>query len=148
MDVLLMTGRESGDVRRRASDEQGCDDVAVTAARFADRLDAATYEDDEVVGVFENDPGEPDSLWLSERLFHRLTAVAKGYELHTLPMLGGSDPVRLNQQRCQSLLDELAFIAERLDDPLAAKTAQAIQDYVAVRVRRPGWAGVVTLEGT
>lgn len=83
--------------------------------RFDDRLDAATYEDDEVVGVFESDPGESDSLWLSERLFCRLTAVANGYELHTPPMLGGSDPVRLNQQRCQSLLDELAFVAERLE---------------------------------
>jgi hypothetical protein len=45
------------------------------------------------------------------------------------------------------LLDELAFVAERLDDPLAASTAQAIQDYVAVRVRRPGWHGTVTFEG-
>lgn len=120
----------------------------MTPDRFADRLDAATYgADDEVVGVFETDPGEEDSLWLSARLFRRLTAVSTAYELHTLPMLGGSDPVRLNQQTCQWLLDELAFVAERLNDPLAATTAQAIQDYVAVRARRPGWAGAVTFEG-
>lgn len=100
-----------------------------------------------MVGIYEADPGEVDSLWLSERLFQRLTAVAGGYELHTLPMLGGSEPVRLDQARCQSLLDELVFVAERLDDPLAAPTAQAIQDYVAVRDRRPGWAGEVTFEG-
>lgn len=86
-------------------------------------------------------------MWLSERQLHGRTAVAGGYELHTLPMLGGSDPVRLNQERRQSLLDELAFVAERLDDPLAAWAAQAIQDYIAVRVRRPGWAGDVTFEG-
>lgn len=119
----------------------------MTPERFADRLDAATYEHDEVVGVFEDDPGDAGSLWLSERLFRRLTEVASAYELHTLPMLGGPDPVRLNQQRCQSLLDELAFVAARLDDPLATTTAQAIQDYVAVRVRRPGWSGEVTFEG-
>ena len=38
--------------------------------RFADRLDAATYaDDDEVVGVYELDPSEADALWLSARLF-------------------------------------------------------------------------------
>jgi hypothetical protein len=124
------------------------DDGAVTPDRFADRLDAATYEhDDEVVGVFESDPKDEDSLWLSARLFRRLTGVATAYELHTLPMLGGSEPVRLNQQRCDSLLDELTFVAERLDDPLAASTAQAIADYVATRARRQGWDGAVTFEG-
>jgi hypothetical protein len=86
---------------------QACDDGAVTPDRFADRLDAATYEHDEVVGLFGADPTEDDSLWLSERLFRRLTAVASAYELHTLPMLGGLAPVRLNQQGCHSLLDEL-----------------------------------------
>ncbi len=124
-----------------------CDDVAVTLDSFADRLDPEVYRDDEVVGVFEEDPAEEDSVWVSARLFRRLTAVATGYELHTLPMLGGADPERLNMQRCQSLLDELAFVAERLDDQLASSTAQTIQDYVAVRVRRPNWDGVVTFEG-
>lgn len=119
----------------------------MTSDRFADRLDPGTYQDDEVFGVYEDAPDEADSLWLSERLVQRLILVAAAYELHTLPMLSSVDPVRLNQQRCSSLLDELAFIADRLDDPAAATTAQAIQDYVAVRVRRPGWTGEVTFEG-
>lgn len=119
----------------------------MTNDRFADRLDATTYEDDEVIGIYEVVPDEADSLWLSERLVQRLARVAAAYELHTLPTIGGPDPVALNQQRCQSLLDELAFIAERLDDPVATNTAQAIQDYVAVRVRRPGWTGDVTFDG-
>jgi hypothetical protein len=39
------------------------DDGAVTPDRFADRLDTATHEhDDEVVGVFESDPKDEDSL--------------------------------------------------------------------------------------
>ncbi len=87
----------------------------MTSDRFADRLDPATYREDEVVGVYEDTPGD-------------------------------ADPVHLNQQRCISLLDELVFVAERLDDPAAATTAQAIQDYVAVRVRRPGWTGEVTFD--
>ena len=110
------------------------------------RLDPATYREDEVVGVYEDTPGDADSLWLSERLVRRLVLIAAAYELHTLPMLGDADPVHLNQQRCISLLDELVFVAERLDDPAAATTAQAIQDYVAVRVRRPGWTGEVTFD--
>ena len=122
--------------------------MLVTLDSFADRLDPSTYQDDDgLVGVFESGAREEDSLWISERLFRRLTAVATGYELHTLPMLGGSDPVRLNGQRCESLLDELAFVAERLNDLLASTTAQEIQDYIAVRVRRPSWDGEVTIEG-
>ena len=119
----------------------------MTSDRFADRLDPATYQDDEVVGVYENTPDDADSLWLSERLVQRLALTAAAYELHTLPMLSSADPVQLNQQRCASLLDELAFVAELLDDPLAATAAQAIQDYVAIRVRRPGWTGDVTFDG-
>jgi hypothetical protein len=120
----------------------------VTEDRFADRLDAATYEnDDGVVGVFEETAADPDALWLSEQLFHRLTTVASAYQLHTLPMLGGLEPMQLNRLRCESLLDELAFVAERLNDPLATATAQAISDYVVVRTRRPAWEGSITIEG-
>ena len=115
--------------------------------KFADRLAPETYQDDdEVVGVFENDPSAEDSLWLSARLFGRLVAIASGYELHTLPMLGGAGAVQLNDLRCESLLDELAFVAERVDDPLVTSTAQLIADYVGERLRCPNWKGNVTFE--
>ena len=82
--------------------------------KFADRLAPETYQDDDRwVGVFENDPSAEDSLWLSARLFARLGAIAAGYDLHTLPRLGGVDPVQLNGLRCESLIDQLAFVAER-----------------------------------
>jgi hypothetical protein len=45
------------------------------------------------------------------------------------------------------VLDEVAFVAERLDDTLAATTAQVITDYLAVRIRRATWDGTVTFEG-
>jgi hypothetical protein len=116
--------------------------------RFADRFDPATYaEDDELVGVFEADPSEDDALWLSARLFRRLTGVASAYELHSLPLLDSSEPVRLNRVRCEDILDEIAFVAERLDDPLAVATAQIITDYLAARARRPTWDGTITFEG-
>lgn len=127
---------------------QGCHDAHVPADRFADRLDPRTYaEDDEVVGIYEVDPSETDALWLSARLFRRLTGVARAFELHALPMLDAPDPIQLNRTQCETVLDEIAFIAERLDDPLAVGMAQSITDYLAVRTRRPTWDGPVTIDG-
>ena len=114
---------------------------------FAARLDAATYaNDDDGVDVYEVGAADRDSLWLSGRLFRRLTGVAAAYELHTLPMLAGFEPVRLNRVQCESLLDELGFVADRLNDPLATQTAQQIADYVSVRTRRLGWDGSVCFD--
>jgi hypothetical protein len=53
------------------------------------------------------------------RLFRCLTNVAATPELHTFPRLGGLEPVRLNRVRCELLLDEFAFAADRFNDPLA-----------------------------
>jgi hypothetical protein len=73
--------------------------------RFQDSLDAATYvDDDETVGVWELNAEDSDALWLSGRLFRRLTTVAAAYHLHTLPTLGGSESVALDKIRCGSLL--------------------------------------------
>lgn len=124
-----------------------CHNAPVTIDRFADRLDPATYaHDDEAVGVFESDPSEADALWLSARLFRRLTGVARAYELHALPQLDDPDPLRLNRARCEAVLDEIAFVAERLDDQVAIGVAQAITDYLTARTRRPTWDGPVTFE--
>ncbi len=116
--------------------------------RFSDRLDAQRFADDPVVGVFESEPSEEDALWLSERLFGRLVFVAQAYELPTLPLLGGTDPVRISRAQCQDVLDELEFVALRLnDDPVAVNAAQSIANYVSGRVRRPGEEIWVTFEG-
>ncbi len=115
--------------------------------RFSDRLDAASYTDDPEVGAYEVDPDEKDSLWISERLFGRLTQVASAYELHTLPLLGGMDPVPLNRARCQELLEEVAFVAERLNDPLVAEVAHSLSAYLTRRTWDPRWDATVTFEG-
>ena len=86
-------------------------------------------------------------MWLSDRLFGRLTGVASAYELHTLPLLGGCEPVRLNRLQCEDVLDEVEFVAERLNDPLVIESAQQIANHPLVRTRRPGRTGVVTVEG-
>jgi|GEM_PF-1614030 len=113
--------------------------------RFADRLDPKTYESDgEVVGIYENDPDEHDALWCSGRLFRRLTTIGRAYELHTLPLLDGSADLRLNQTQCVSLVDEIAFVAERVNDDVLVALAQSLSDYVTARARRRGWLGDIT----
>jgi hypothetical protein len=120
----------------------------VPIERFADRLDPATYaEDGEVVGVFESGPSDDDVLWLSARIFRRLTYIARAYELHALPLLDDPNPVSLNRMRCEAVAEEIAFVAERLDDPVAVGMAQSITNYLSDRTRRPAWDGTVTFEG-
>ncbi|CAM3192094.1 hypothetical protein NODU109028_02825 [Nocardioides dubius] len=80
-------------------------------------------------------------------MFTRLARVAGAYELHTLPTLVGPDTIQLNRARCESLLEEIAFVAERLHDPLAAQVAQALTGYLTRRTWNPLWNGFVTFEG-
>ena len=120
----------------------------MTAKDFADRLEARTYQDvDGLVSVYEFEASDADALWLSGRLFRRLTCVAQAYELRTLPLLGGMDPVILTKPMCAALLVELGFVTDRLNDELAHETAQVVADFVADRLRRPLWNGSVTVEG-
>lgn len=120
----------------------------MTVNDFADRLDAKTYRDDDGgVAVYGLMPSDADALWLSERLFRRMVLVAQAYELHTLPLLGGMDPVVLSRPMCASLIDELGFVTYRLNDPLIHQTAQVLADFVDNRLRRHGWEGSVTVEG-
>lgn len=126
----------------------GLQDNAGVSPKFDDRLDAATYADDVHVGVYERDPSESDSLWLSERLFARLVLIAKAYELRTLSWLGGADPVRLGRSQCEDLLDEVAFVANRVDDRLLVDLCQAVDAYLSTRLRAtPASAVTVTFEG-
>lgn len=45
--------------------------------------------------------------------------------------------MQLDRQRCQSLIDELALVADRLNDALAVRAAQMVAHDVAIRIRRP-----------
>ncbi|MFE9954652.1 hypothetical protein [Micromonospora sp. NPDC005299] len=83
---------------------------------YADRLDPQTYADDLVVAVYRDVPS--DGIWVPEQVFWRLVYVAKGYSLHLLPLLGGSDPVQLSRPMIQTFIDEVSFVADRLQDPV------------------------------
>lgn len=51
----------------------------VGPVRYSDRFQASTYVDDEPVGVFM-EVDDPEAIWVPERLFGRLTAVARAYD--------------------------------------------------------------------
>lgn len=114
---------------------------------YADRLDTQRYADDPVVAVHGGDPAAEDTVWLPERLFARLTLVARAYELPVLPLLGGPDPVALGRALCESVVEEVEFVADRLDDPLLHRTARLLVDAAVARLRRPAWPGDLVVEG-
>ncbi|WP_250003845.1 hypothetical protein [Actinoplanes sp. M2I2] len=86
------------------------------AGDYADRLDPSQYDNDLIVALYRKDPA--DSFDVPERVFRRLVQVAKGYELHLLPMLGDTEPVSLSAPMIQTRLHELRFVGDRLNDPV------------------------------
>ncbi len=93
---------------------------------FADRLRADSFVNDPVVGIYGSDPAEGSAAWVPERLFARLALVARAYELRVLPLLGGSEPLTLNREMIESLIDELDFLQARLCADLVCEWALAI----------------------
>jgi hypothetical protein len=84
--------------------------------RFADRLRADTYARDEGVQL---DFGDPSSaVFVPERLFARAQCMARAYELHLLPTIDIYSQTRLNRPQCETLLDEIDFIAMVSNDEL------------------------------
>ena len=93
-------------------------------AGFLDRLDPATYENDEVVGISCPDTGA--EAWVPEELFQRMQSVASGYRLHVLPLLGEDALWSLSVPQAESLADELAFLADVTNDPALHTQLSAI----------------------
>lgn len=87
--------------------------------RYTDRFDESRYADDERVRVFDYSYADDSEVWIPERIWGRLAAIGSAYELHYLPMLGGEPEVRTwDAVQAQTILDELAFIADVVEDSL------------------------------
>lgn len=136
---------------RGASPSKGClapsppyDRQAVS--RFRDRLDADYYQDDPVfgIGLGDSTPGDADAIWVPERIMERIVALGRAYELHYLPMVVAGEATYLNATQAEGMEEELAFVVDRVDDPLVHEHGRRIADFVA-RGAREG-AGV-TFEG-
>jgi hypothetical protein len=119
----------------------------VAEDRFADRLDASSYEDDDGrVGVFESYASEEDSLWLSGAGCSGASLWLPWHMSCTLCLCladrtqsGRTGPVRIPSRRHGTRIGS--------NDELAVGIAQKVADYVAPRLRQPTWEDAVTFEG-
>src|SRR4051812_43777915 len=95
---------------------------------FLDRLDASRYAQDEGVLIGTADPGgEPNwALSIPERLFSRAQQIASAYELHLLAAIDYNDRVRLVASQVETLSHELAFVRQRVADPLLTKHLESL----------------------
>ena len=97
--------------------------------RFADRLLADTYQRDECVQLAYGDASS--AVVVPERLFARAQCLAQAYELHLLPAIDINSSTRLNGPQCETLLDEIAFIATLSNDELLRQHLEQIQRLVS-----------------
>ena len=92
--------------------------------RYGDRFLAETYAKDEPVGARLSSEVIADtheySLWIPERLFHRIQNLARAYELHLLPALEPYGKNELTHSQAETLVDELSFIGDLISDELLA----------------------------
>jgi hypothetical protein len=72
-------------------------------------------------------------------------AVKTTYGLHTLPLLGGTDLMRLNRPMIESFIEELDFVRALLSDELAKHwtTITAVRSVSALGRAKP----LLTIEG-
>jgi hypothetical protein len=102
--------------------------------RFTDRLDPATYAADEPVGAGTSDDYS-DWVYVPDRLFDRVQHLARAYDLHVLPSLHPHRRNELNHDRITSLIEELEFLVEVVNDPALVAAIAVIRD-AALRVLR------------
>ena len=108
----------------------------VPTDRFADRFLADTYARDETVQL---DYGDATSaVAIPERLFARAQCVATAYELHLLPTIDIYSRTRLSRPQCETLLDEITFIAMVSNDELLREHLGHVQSLVSACLGAPG----------
>jgi hypothetical protein len=107
---------------------------------FVDRLAVETYADDEPVRVFS--PETETEAWVPERLFERLQALAKGYQLHVATLVAEQGLSFLNVAQAQNFGDELAFLGDVTNDPALHEQIKAISAVVSDGANRASKAAV------
>ena len=106
--------------------------------RFADRVAPETYQDDEPWAVGLVGAGRavdwasmlPDEhTGIPEGIAERLLALGRGYRLHQLSALSGTQQNRLTGQQAASLADEVAFLAGVVDDPALREHVKPLLEF-------------------
>ena len=106
-----------------------------SAGRFADRLQPDTYARDEVIQLDYGDPNA--AVAVPERLFARAQCMAQAYELHLFPTVDIYSRTRLNRPQCETLLEEINFIAMVSNDELLREHLGQLQTLVSACVAVP-----------
>ena len=116
--------------------------------RYRDRLDRATYDGDEPVGVgVDRGEGNYDGwIWIPERLFGRMHHLANAYELHVLNGLDLYGRNALTREQVETLADELEFIGAVVDDAALKGALEALHT-IALDVARQPVRSVLVIEG-
>jgi hypothetical protein len=104
--------------------------------RFGDRLDPATYAQDEPVGAGTS-PDFSGWVYVSDRLFARMQHLARAYDLHVLPGLHPYDRNELDHDRTASLIDELEFLTEVVNDPVLLEAITVLRNAASLATRNP-----------
>jgi hypothetical protein len=101
--------------------------------KFADRLDPATFADDEVVGVALCDRDIPsvdlpESAWvfIPERLFNRLLLLGRAYSLHFAELVDAQAESSLNSTQCEGAAEELHFLEQVVGDAALTGTLKEL----------------------
>ena len=111
------------------------------------RLDPATYSGDEPVGVAavpkEALPGPLPNEWLQyipERIWNRILHLGSAYELHFAAVLEPIVDTVLDPTQCETVDEELRFLAAILDDDALKSALSIILGEVAKIRGRSGMA--------
>ena len=91
--------------------------------KFQDRLNTNYFEGDEPVGIAAVVPtalpGPIESKewqYIPERLWNRLLCLGQAYELHFAQVIEPVIDTTLDASQCQSLIEEITFLASVVDD--------------------------------
>jgi len=89
---------------------------------YGDRFLSATYANDQPVclSLSTRDRGDRQTVCLPESLFARAQAIARAYNLHLLPTIELYCETSLHKDQCATLVAELSFVSEVVNDDLLA----------------------------
>ena len=115
----------------------------MTDPRVAKWLDRG-HEDNDVVGIGLTTEPQDDWLYVPGAIFSLLLAIGRAYGLRYLGSITFYEDVELNSTQCESVPEELEFVAHVLNDPAVPDVAAAVANAAARCARTPN--GVLKIE--
>jgi len=112
---------------------------------YADRFLATTYADDQPVclSVSTRNRSDRQTVCLPESLFVRAQAIARAYNLHLLPTIELYGETSLLKDQCATLMAELSFVSEVVNDDLLAHHLREVLQVVRACADCAGPAAVL-----